>query len=385
MSDQHPVDDRLHLSPPHVTALEEEYVLAALRSGWVAPAGPDVTAFEDDVCAATGIAHAAALSSGTAGIHLALLALGVTAGQRVYVPTFTFGATAFAVTYVGAKPVFLDCEETSWNLDPDLLAATLAADAARDDLPAAIVTVDLFGRTCDYDRIMPLADQYGVPVVEDAAEALGAWHGFGENRRAAGSFGAAGIFSFNGNKIMTTSGGGMLVAEDAARVEYVRHLATQARDPFPWYEHTEIGFNYRLSNILAALGRAQLQRLPEMIERRRVIRERYIAALTDLPGIEVLGDPPWGTCNAWLTNARFDPSRYPDAPMMVRKALGNDNIESRLVWKPMDKQPVFAGAESHLTGMADAIFHDALSLPSGSAMTDDDVDRVLAIIHETLR
>ncbi len=213
MNEQDPTEERLHLSPPHVTELEEKYVLAALRSGWVAPAGPEVSAFEDDVCAATGIGHAAALSSGTAGLHLALVTLGIGEGQRVYMPTFTFGATAFAITYVGAKPVFLDCEEVSWNLDPELLAATLAADAARGDLPAAIVTVDLFGRTCDYDRIIPLADEYGVPVIEDAAEALGAWHGFGDERRAAGAFGAAGVFSFNGNKIMTTSGGGMLVAE----------------------------------------------------------------------------------------------------------------------------------------------------------------------------
>lgn len=384
MSELDPTPERLYLSPPHVTELEEEYVLKAIRSGWIAPKGPDVTAFEREICAATGIENAAALSSGSAGLHLALLAVGVKPGQRVYVPTFTFGATAFAVTYVGADPVFLDSEEDSWNLDPELLKATLQADAARGELPAAILTVDIFGRTCDYDRILPIAAEYGVPVIEDAAEALGAWHGFGEDRRAAGSFGVAGVFSFNGNKIMTTSGGGMLVSESRAVIEQARHLATQARDPFPWYEHSEIGYNYRMSNLLAALGRAQLSRLPEMVERRRAIRQRYAASLEQMPGVSVLSDPPWGTCNAWLTTARFDARRYPDARMMVRKALGSQNIESRLVWKPMDKQPVFSGAESHLTGVADAIFNDALSLPSGSAMTDADVDRVLTIVHATL-
>ncbi len=384
MSEKDPMPARLYLSPPHVTSLEEEYVLKAIRSGWIAPKGPDVTAFERDICDLTGIRDAAALSSGTAGLHLALLSVGVQPGQRVYVPTFTFGATAFAVTYVGARPVFIDSERDSWNLDPDLLGELLTADAARGQLPTAIVTVDIFGRTCDYDRILPIAEEYGVPVVEDAAEALGAWHGFGEDRRAAGSFGTAGVFSFNGNKIMTTSGGGMLVSRSRKVIEEARHLATQAREPFPWYEHNEVGFNYRMSNLLAALGRAQLSRLPEMIERRRQIRRHYAASLEQLPGVSVLSDPPWGTCNAWLTTARFDAATYPDAPMLVRKALGSQNIESRLVWKPMDKQPVFAGSEAHLTGVADEIFRDALSLPSGSAMTDDDVDRVLEVIHGEL-
>lgn len=372
---------RVWLSAPDVTELEVGMVVDALRSGWVAPLGPEVDAFERDIAEFTGMPYAAALSSGTAGLHLALRYVGVEPGSRVYVPTITFGATAFAVTYCGAQPVFLDSENVTWNLDPDVLAQVLAADAARGQLPAAILTVDLFGRTCDYDRIMPLAEEYAVPVIEDAAEALGATH----HERAAGSFGRAGIFSFNGNKIMTTSGGGMVVTDDADLADRLRFWATQSREPFPWYEHEEIGFNYRMSNILAALGRGQLIRLPEMIARRRQINERYTDGLRQVDGVEVLGDPPWGLSNAWLTTIRFDPAAHPGASTRVREHLAEQNIECRPVWKPMHAQPVFEQAERHLTGAADAIFAEGLCLPSGVATTDDDVDRVVAGIQEVLR
>ncbi len=372
---------RMYLSPPSVTELEVEAATAAIRSGWVAPLGPQVDSFEAEVCAFTGMPHAVALSSGTAAIHLGLQALGVKPGDDVLVPTLTFGATAFAVTYTGARPVFLDVEETSWNLDPELLATVLDDRSARGNLPAAIIPVDLFGRTSDYAAIMRIATAHGVPVLEDAAEALGSSHG----DRAAGSFGRAGTFSFNGNKIMTTGGGGMLVSDDPDLVSRVRFWATQSREPFPWYEHEEIGYNYRLSSVLAAIGRAQLARLPTMIERRRAIRARYAERLAALEGIAIVMDPPWGAGNAWLTNARFDLTLHLDAPNRVREELERSNIESRPVWKPMHQQPVFAGAESHLTGAADRIFADGLCLPSGVDMTDEDVDLVSDLVLGALQ
>lgn len=376
--------DRVYLSPPDIGEGEVSRVVAALRSGWVAPLGPEVDGFERDMAAFTRVPFAAALSSGTAAIHLALRAAGVGHGDSVYCPTITFGATAFAITYVGADPVFLDVEETSWNMDPDLLAVALRVDAAADRLPKAIVTVDIFGRTADYDRIMPLAQHYSIPVIEDAAEALGAEHIGKAGLTPAGGFGLAGVFSFNGNKIMTTSGGGMLVSEDEALIEKARFWATQSRDPAPWYEHTEIGFNYRMSNILAALGRVQLERLPAMIERRRSTLSAYQQALGDVQGLQVMVDPPWCRSNAWLTNVRFDSEIHPAAATRVREALELDNIEARPIWKPMHAQPVFASAASHLSGAADKIFEEGLCLPSGSAMSDADLERTIQGIRAAL-
>lgn len=364
---------RLHLSPPDCGESEARAVESAVRSGWVAPLGPEVDAFETEIASLSGREYGVALSSGTAALHLGLQSLQVGSGDEVVVPTLTFGATAFAVTYTGASPVFLDVEQESWNLDPNLLTDFLAARAASGSLPAAVVTVDLFGRTCDYDRIIPVCQGYGVPVFADAAEAAGATHG----ERPAGSFGAAAAFSFNGNKIMTTSGGGMLVTDDADLAAKVRFWASQSREALPWYEHEEIGYNYRLSNVLAALGRAQLTRLPDMIERRRVIRDRYAAGLSGVAGVTVMGDAPWGRDNAWLTTATFDPEVHPDAPLRIREALEARNIESRPIWKPMHLQPVFSTNESLLTGVADRAFATGLCLPSGSSMADGDVDRVV--------
>jgi len=265
------VTRRVYLSPPDVGPLEESYVLAALRSGWVAPVGPEVAAFEDEVAKRVGRGHAVALASGTAGLHLALLAVGAGPGDVVVVPTLTFVATANAVVYTGAEPVFIDCQPATGNLDPALLHELLRDLRMRGRRIAAVVPVDLFGACADYTRILPLCAEAGVPVVEDAAEALGALHG----GRAAGSFGRAAVLSFNGNKIITTSGGGMLLSDDAALVTRCRYLSTQARQPVVHYEHTEVGYNYRLSNLLAALGRAQVRRLDAMMARRHQLRERY--------------------------------------------------------------------------------------------------------------
>lgn len=373
-------NSRLYLSPPNVTDIEVDAVVAALKSGWIAPLGPEVDAFEREMATFTGVAHAVALSSGTAALHLGLLSLGVKAGDEVVVPTMTFGATAFPVTYVGAAPVFLDIESESWNLDPELLVDFLSHREKAGRLPAAIITVDVFGRACDYAPILAAAARYQIPVLADSAEALGATYA----DRSCGSFGAASVISFNGNKIMTTSGGGILLTDSSVIAEKVRFWATQSREDAPWYQHEEIGYNYRMSNILAALGRAQLSRLPKMIEHRRQIRNRYAYALSGVAGVKVMGDPPWGGSNAWLTTICCDPSLHPNAPTRIRRALDAANIESRPVWKPMHQQPVFSGAESHLTGVADSVFAQGLCLPTGVAMTHTDVDRVAEIVLQEL-
>lgn len=372
---------RIYLSPPDVGASEISRVTAALESGWVAPVGPDLTGFEADICAFTQSNAAVALSSGTAGIQLGLKALGVTPGDSVVCPTLTFGATAFAIVHAGATPVFVDSEDQSWNLDPAVLREFLGEMAKIGRLPAAIVTVDLFGRTCDYDAILNTAGAFEIPVLVDAAEALGATH----NGQPAGSMGDAAVFSFNGNKIMTTSGGGMLVSNTATVVDRVRHWSTQSREDFPWYEHEEIGYNYRMSNILAALGRAQLERLPMMIEKLREITGWYTDCLSASGEISVIQDPPWGRSNCWLTTVRLSSALGEQVPTLVREALERANIESRPVWKPMHQQPVFAGAESHLTGIADQIFGEGLCLPSGVALERDDIERISAIILDTVR
>lgn len=372
---------RVLLSQANVTDSEVDAVTRAVTGGWVAPLGPEVDGFEADICAFTRVGRALALSSGTAALHLGLLGLGVTPGDEVIVASLTFGATAFSVTYAGAQPVFLDVEAGSWGLDPALLEAVLAAKAKSGRRIAAIIPVDLFGRPADYDRILPIAAKYDVPVLIDAAESLGATHG----DRAAGTMGHAGIYSFNGNKIMTTSGGGMLVSDDQEMIEKARFRSTQSREPFPWYEHEEIGFNYRMSNILAALGRAQLARLPEMIARRRAIRGMYTELLADIEGVTVTADPPWGTGNSWLTTVTFDRSLLPGAAVRVRESLQAQRIESRPIWKPMHQQPVFRDHEAHLTGVADRVFEEGLCLPSGVGLSDGDIERVAQAVKGALR
>ena len=367
---------RIHLSPPDVRGDERERLLAALDSGWVAPVGPDLDAFEAELAARCGVAHGVGLASGTAALHLALLLTGVQPGDDVLVPTLTFAASAFAVTYVGARPCFVDCEAGSWNLSVELLAAELADRRARDDLPAAVVTVDLYGQCADYDAILPLCAELGVPVIEDAAEALGAtWRG-----EPAGSFGAYGVLSFNGNKIVTTSGGGALVTDDAAGAARARHLATQAREPVVHYEHAEVGFNYRLSNLLAALGRAQLATLDDRIARRRELRAAYEQAVAGTEGVALQPLDGRGTTNAWLTCITLDPAAGV-APEQVRLHLEGDDIESRPLWKPMHQQPVFASHPARLDGTADRLFATGLCLPSGSSMTDAELERVLAALR----
>ncbi|MFI7603238.1 aminotransferase class I/II-fold pyridoxal phosphate-dependent enzyme [Actinoplanes sp. NPDC049681] len=369
---------RILLSAPDVGELEETYVVEALRSGWVAPAGPAVDAFEREVAERAGVAHAVAVSSGTAGLHLALLASGVGAGQNVIVPTLTFAATANAVAYTGAEPVFVDCDPRTGNIDPLLLAEALHELRAEGRIVGAVMPVDLFGTCADYDELIPLCDEYGTSLIEDAAESLGSSY----RGRPAGSFGVAGVISFNGNKIMTTSGGGMLLSDSRALVERCRHLSTQARQPVPYYQHEEIGYNYRLSNLLAALGRAQLSRLDEMIGKRRAMRDAYAKVFASTDGVELLGADDGANC--WLTSIIVDPARAGWRASDLAAHLAAQNIETRPVFKPMHLQPVFAGARSFLSGAAERLFEQGLTLPSGSVLTEPDRQRILEATVEFL-
>ena len=372
---------RIFLSPPEVGPEERRMLLEAFDSNWIAPVGPDIDAFEAELAERVGVGHAVALSSGSAALHLGLLLAGVGPDDDVLVPSFTFVATAAAVTLLGARPVFVDCSRTNWAIDPDLVAGELAERARHGRLPAALVTVDLYGQTADYDALGALCAQYGVPLVEDAAEALGATY----RGRPAGSFGASAVFSFNGNKIITTSGGGMLVSDSAELVDRARFLATQAREPFPHYEHTVIGFNYRLSNLLAALGRAQLRGLDNRIERRRAIDRSYRQALGQLPGIDFMPVAAYGEPNWWLTCILVDPGAFGADREQIRLALEAVDIESRPTWKPLHLQPVFAGAPTVGGSACASVFEHGLCLPTGSALTPDQQARVVETITSLTR
>jgi dTDP-4-amino-4,6-dideoxygalactose transaminase len=370
---------RIYLSPPHVGQTERDLLLDAFDSNWIAPLGPHVDALEREIASRAGVAHAAALSSGTAALHLALQLTGVGAGDEVMVSSLTFAATANPVAYVGATPVFVDCDPSDWQLDPDLLADELGRRAAAGRLPAAVVVADLYGQCADYDRITPLCEEYGVVLLEDAAEALGA----SLRGRAAGSFGAAAVFSFNGNKIITTSGGGMLVSDSAELIGRARFLATQARDPAPHYQHSEIGYNYRLSNLLAAIGRGQLQNLDSRMAARREVNRRYRYALGDVDGITFMPivDPGW---NGWLTCILVDPVATGTDREQLRRQLESLDIESRPIWKPLHLQPVFSGCQVIGGKAAETIFENGLCLPSGSSLTEDDQGRVIDAVRREM-
>ena len=364
---------RIFLSAPDLRGRESAAVVAAIESGWVAPAGPDLERFEAEVSKWVDGRQCLALTSGTAALHLALLGVGVRPGDDVVCSTLTFAASANAIVHAGANPVFIDSEEASWNLDPDLLEAELARRAELDRLPAAVMAVDLYGQCCDYDRIAPLCARYGVPLVEDAAEALGATY----RRRPAGSFGAAAAFSFNGNKIITASGGGMLVSADGDLIDRARYLATQARQPAAHYEHTEVGYNFRLSNVLAALGRAQLADLGARVDARRSLNGQYRQLLADVPGVTFMPEAEHCRSTFWLTCLTIDPGRAGTDRESVRLALEAHDIESRPVWKPMHRQPVYDSAPAVLSGVSDRLFEQGLCLPSGSGMTDEQVEIVM--------
>lgn len=379
------MSSRIYLSPPDVGAVEEAAVVRALRSGWVAPLGPEVNAFEGELATATGRTYAVALSSGTAALHLALLNLGVGRDDVVVTATMTFAATANAIVYTGARPVFVDCDK-SGGMAAHLLAEAVDDQRARGASVKAILPVDLLGKIADYSSIDKVAAEYGIPVLSDAAESLGARR----DDRPAGSFGVAAAVSFNGNKVMTTSGGGALLTDDAEMATRARYLATQARQPVLHYEHTDIGYNYRLSNLLAALGRAQLGRLRGMIDRRRELRLAYRALFASVGGVEIFGGPDGadGTGssqdNFWLTSVEVQPSITGWSSQELIAVLAAADIEARPLWKPMHRQPIFSGASAYLDGTSDAIFSSGLSLPSGSAMTASEQSRVFSVLQQFL-
>lgn len=371
--------DRIYMSSPDVGEAERDHLLEALDSGWIAPLGPQVDAFEAEMAQRIGVSHAVALSSGTAALHLGLLSLGVGPGDVVVTATMTFAATANAVVYSGAQPYFVDCDLESGNIDPRLLEEALARLTAEGARVAAIVPVDLLGKSADYHAIQEVADRYGVPVLSDAAESLGASY----EGRAAGSFGRASALSFNGNKIITTSGGGMLLTDDAELERHVRYLATQARQPVVHYEHTDIGYNYRMSNLLASLGRAQLSRLDSMMARRRALRLRYVELFAGTPGITIFqGEGQLDNC--WLTSVIIDDEATGWKPSELLAALAEHNIESRPLWKPMHLQPVFADAPALVNGNAQYLFEHGLTLPSGSNLTEEQIERVFDAIRQFL-
>ena len=361
------------LSPPHLSGEEMSFVSSALASNWVAPAGPDLELFEREVAERLGVADACGLSSGTAALHLALLVVGVGSGDEVLCPTFTFAASANAIRYCGGTPVFVDSSPDTWNVDPALLAEELVAAARRGKLPRAVIVVDLYGQCADYDPILESCREFGVPVIVDAAQSIGATY----KGSAAGSFGDVSVLSFNGNKMITCGGGGMLLSNNRDYIERSRFLATQAREPMPYNHHKEIGYNYRLSNILAAVGRAQLRVLDERVAARRRNLAFYEKHLGSLDGISLAPEAPYGVRSAWLSCILVDKERFGATPEMIRKRLATRNIEARPIWKPMHLQPVFRGCRSVGGSVSAQIFAKGLCLPSGSNLSESDLERVV--------
>jgi dTDP-4-amino-4,6-dideoxygalactose transaminase len=370
---------RIHLSSPDVSAIEEEYVLEAIRSGWVAPVGPHVDQFEAEIAARVGVGHGVALSSGTAALHLALVSWGVGPGDFVPTSSMTFAASANAISYTGATPVFVDSDPITGNVDVALLDRAISELRSAGKSVPAILPIDLLGKCADYTGIAEIARRHGVKVLSDAAESMGASH----RGISAGAFGGAAIVSFNGNKVMTTSSGGMLLTDDAALADHVRFLSSQAREPAAHYEHKEVGYNYRLSNVLAALGLAQLSRFDEMITKRREHREKYAELFASTPDVSIFGRPGDETDNCWLT-AIVVGADAEWTPAELQSALERDDIESRPLWKPMHLQPVYSDRPSFVTGAAESIFLRGLALPSGSSLTGDDADRVMVSIRNFL-
>jgi dTDP-4-amino-4,6-dideoxygalactose transaminase len=374
-----PQTPRIYLSPPCVGSEERALLLESFDSGWIAPLGPHVDGFEAEFAAYHGVQDAAALSSGTAALHLALHLLGVGRGDRVLVSSLTFVATANAISYCDAEPVFVDSEASSWNLDPDLVHEYLEAAARQGRLPKALVAVDVLGQCADYRRLQAACERFEVPLVEDAAEALGATY----REKRAGTLGQIGIFSFNGNKIVTTSGGGMLIAHDPKLCQRARHLASQARMPAVHYEHEERGYNYRLSGLLAAVGRAQLRKLDDFVARRRAIFERYRALLGDLPGVSFMPEADFGRATRWLTCLRLGHEARASVSDVIA-ALAQLNVEARPVWKPLHLQPLFNGATVLGGEVSATLFREGLCLPSGSNLSEATQERVAACVRRVL-
>ncbi len=371
---------KIWLSSPHMGTREQEFVREAFDTNWIAPLGPHVDGFEQDLAQFVGLGHAAALSSGTAAIHLALVMLGVGPGDYVLCQSFTFSGSANPIAYLGATPVFIDSEKQSWNMCPAALEQALEELKQQGKSVKAIIPVHLYGMPARMHEILALAQQYGVPVVEDAAEALGSTY----EGKACGSFGEIAILSFNGNKIITTSGGGALVSNNEEWVRKARFLSTQARDQAPHYQHSQIGYNYRMSNVCAGIGRGQMLVLPERVQQRRANHSYYENALADLPGVTFLPEPAGSFSNRWLTCIQVDPTLSGGVTREhIRLRLEQDNIESRPLWKPMHLQPIFESAPFYGDGSSEHLFEQGLCLPSGSNLSTADLERVVHHIRAT--
>ena len=375
-----PDEGRIFLSVPHLGGSEERYVREAMATNWLSTVGPSIDAFEAEFSRRLGL-PAVAVGSGTAALHLGLRLLGVGAGDEVLSPTLTFVASVNPILYLGGTPVFLDSERSSWNLDPNLLEDALRSRARLKRRPKAIVVVHLFGQSADLDPIMDLSARYGVPVLEDAAEALGTHY----KGRPAGTIASVGAFSFNGNKIITTTGGGMLVAHDPEWVRKARFWSTQARDSGLAYEHSEVGYNYRMSNVLAAIGRGQLEVLDARIASRRAIAFRYRDAFGDLPGIELMPQAEYGFHTNWLSCFLVDEDLFGATRDELIAALDRANIEARPVWKPMHLQPLYRGAERFGGAVAEDLFARGICLPSSSSLTAADQERVVTAVRAACR
>jgi pyridoxal phosphate-dependent aminotransferase EpsN len=368
---------RIFLSPPHMSGEEMALIEEAFDSNYIAPLGPQVDAFEREMCTYLDVSHAVALSSGTAALHLALLMSGVGAGDEVLCSTLTFSASANAICYTGARPVFIDSRLDSWNLDPELVEDALLEAHRNGKRIKALMAVDLYGQCADYQRLEKICTDYQVTLIEDAAEALGASYG----EKKAGTFGKMAALSFNGNKIITTSGGGMLLTQDEKLAARARFLSTQARDPTPHYQHSVIGYNYRMSNVLAAIGRGQLRVIDERVRKKRSIFENYTRLLGDLEGLTFMPEMVYGQSNRWLTCICIDPIALGASREEIRLLLEQHNIESRPVWKPMHLQPVFSDCRFLGGSVSEKIFREGLCLPSGTAMDDDDMTRICSLIR----
>jgi len=378
------MSERIYLSPPHMGGEELKFVHEAFESNWIAPLGPQVSAFEREVASYVGTKGALAVNSGTAAIHLGLRLLGVGSGDKVFCSTLTFIGSVNPILYLNAEPVFIDSEPESWNMSPNALKRAFEDVAQNYDLPKAVIVVNIYGQSTDMDPILDICDEYGVPVLEDAAESLGAFY----KGEPSGTFGKYGIFSFNGNKIITTSGGGMLVSNDTEGLEKARFWATQARDPAIYYQHSEMGYNYRMSNILAAIGRGQLRVLDDRVKRRREIFDTYKSELGSIPGVGFMPEAGFGKSNRWLTVMTLDPETIKKSPFELVDYLEEQNIESRPVWKPMHLQPLFQGKTYYTheenRSISDILFETGICLPSGTAMTERHLKRVIDAIREFL-
>lgn len=372
---------KIWMSSPHMGGTEELFVKEAFDTNWIAPLGPNVNGFEQDIALfLNDNCHVAALSSGTAGLHLALILLGIKPGDEVICQSMTFSATANPIAYVGATPIFVDSEADTWNMSPEILEEAIKDRIAKGKKPKAIIPVHLYGMPAKINEIVAIAQRYGIPVIEDAAEALGS----SVNGRNCGTFGDIGVLSFNGNKIITTSGGGALVSHNADIVKDARFLSTQARDEAPHYQHSQIGYNYRMSNICAGIGRGQMEVLAKRVEQRRSVYNLYYNRLSDKKGIRFLNEPAGYFNNRWLSTMLINPDEAGFTREDLRLALEKENIESRPLWKPMHLQPVFHGCTFYGNGTAEQLFLNGICLPSGSNLTDQDMARIFEVIDSIL-